>query len=489
MIKLRLALFSRILFILLAILLVGYLLVRKVEPLGVSAQYSTDNPQQQITLIPPDRLFENLDSYGQKTSIIKTDFVYFETLFPYYYDTAKVKMTLQNLQENQSVYLGFQDQEKWHYETELMDMPLLNILQKEGWNYVGSSPAVYQKDNHYSSFREFLTEPPQGVTAVFNYDKNSFRQDYIPDYNPSDQNTIINTPLRGNVVFYTYLNNELFKLNVAKQDLNTYEDPDVVSIKIYKENDVVYSAQIDDDGIIDNSGVVLAPSEVFIQNPGPELPEPGVYKVVINAPSDTVITRLTTNLHKLVFASPIFLASNHEVYPKIVEKTEPNKIFSDALGFTFQTYHLEGRQLLKIGTESAQLNLKEELFATPSATATESSQLTEIEIPKSDVVVKGKLGYFAFSPDQFFQPTRYKLQSIENREDLKGVDYIIADYTPSRQEGEWRVAEAEFDLKTAVIKNGKLSWLIKAPGLEESGNEIVIKKIEIELVKKPLIKF
>ena len=103
--------------------------------------------------------------------------------------------------------------------------------------------------------------------------------------------------------------------------------------------------------------------------------------------------------------------------------------------------------------------------------------ISEITIPKSDVILKGLLGYFAFSKDQFFSPSRFKLLPITEKADIEAVDYLVTNYKPSRQEGEWRVAEAEFDLKTAFVKNGELSWLIKAPGLKENGDEVIIKKI------------
>lgn len=486
--KFNLHIISRILFISLAISLITYLFFRNLVPLGVSAKLATDNGQL-ITLNPPDRVKRSISVNGDTQTAILNDLIYFSTNMDFKYDRAKIRVIFKNQSEAQPFHMGFQDEDKWHFNTQLIDMPLLNNIQKMGWTVLGTNPSLYQKTEKYSSFQDLLSSQPSHKLGIVNYDENVFRQYSLSDYKTSDKETIFNLPLRGRVIFFSYLDNEIFKLRVEKQDLNIYEDPDVVTINIYKENDVVYSAQIDDDGISDSSGKVVSPSAVTIQNPGPGLPEPGIYKVVIDASNDTVITQIVTNLNRIVFASPIYPVSNQEVYPKIVQKTSPSILYSDASEFNFETYHEGGEQEVRVGTQSGLLKIKEELIATPSAEVTTDNNLTAIILPKSDVVVKGKLGYFAFSPEQFFQPTRYKLLNIDSKEDLEGVDYIIADYKPSWQEGEWRVAEAEFDLRTAFVKNGKLSWLIKAPGLKENGREVIIKKIEVELTKKPLIKF
>lgn len=478
-------LIARYIFITLAIGLMGYIFYHKVAPLGVIAKVDTEDSEEKITLGPKERV-----SIGdEQTQRMLSDIVYFSTNMSYQFDHANVKVTFKNSSASQPLSVGFQDQEIWHYGTKLIDVPFLN---NSNWIVEGEDPSIFQKNKKYSSLSELLADSSNKdeIVGTYQFDQNIFRESSIVNYKPSVAETVIDTPFRGKITFFTYVNGEMFNLKVSKQDLNIYEDPDVVTVKIYKENDVVYTGQIDDDGITDVSGKVLSPLEATIQNPGPGLPEPGIYKVVIEASTDTVITKLVTNLNKLVFVPPLFPVSNHEVYPKIVKKTRPNKFLTDAVSLSFETYHPTAEQEIKIGTQSAQLKVKEELIATPSAEATSSAHgLTEITLPKSDVVVKGRLGYFAFSPEQFFQPTRYKLQTIDSKEDLEGVDYIIADYTPSWQEGEWRVAEAEFDLSTAFVKNGKLSWLIKAPGLKENGNEVIIKKIEVELSKKPLIKF
>lgn len=470
---------SRVFFIFLALILFVYILYHKLSPFGAARTYSYNPKKEELKLGPLDRAVqEKLD--GQDIQKQFSDLAYFTTLMPYKYDYAKVRITFKNPYDDQPLYLGFQDQESWHYQTKLIDYPLLNDSK---WIRTNSTPSIFQHTKMYDSYLQFIENPPlDSAIGIFNFDKNILKQNFLSDYQPSNVNTIIDTPLRGRVVFYTYVYNEPFKLKIWKQDLNFYPDPDIVNVRIYKENDVVYHAQIDDDGITDESGKVLSTQEVYIENPGPELPEPGIYKVVIDASSDIVISRFETNLHKIVFDSPIFPISNHEVYPEIAESTKSNSFISDALGFSALTYHGVARQTINIGNSNLELKVKEEV-------ATDSSEpLVKITLPKSDVILKGLLGYFAFTEDQYFKPSKFKLLQLNQKRDADVVDFVIADYKPSISEGEFRVAEADFDLTSAFVNKSKLSWIVKIPGLKEKEREIIIRNIEIKLSKKPLIK-
>lgn len=476
--KNNLQIFVRSLFILFAILLIGFILQANIAPFGKSSKLSTDIKKDNIKLEPQTRVTQLPDTTLQ----LHDDLVYFSTNMTFKFDKATIKITFKNNNLDQEIHLGFQDRESYHYDTKLIDSNILNDLS---WSFVDDSPRLYQKNKVYNSYQDFLANlPADSLVGFYDFEANVLKQTYIPDYSPSSSETVINTPMRGKVVLYVYLNNEPFKMWVSKQDLNWYEDPDPVNIKIYKDKDVVYSSTIDDDGITDSSNKVLPPMEAYIQNPGPDLPESGVYKVVIDSGRDSIIKSIRTNLHKIIFDSPLNLVSNSDEYPQIIEKTTENKVFSNALVLSAQTLHNSGLQDIKIGDSILKLIEVKKEESTKTA-----QPISEVTIPKSDVVLRGLLGNFAFSKEQFFTPSKFKLLPITEKGDIETVNYIITNYKPSLQQGEWRVAEAEFDLKTAYIEDGKLRWIIRAPGLKENGTQIIIKKIEVEFSKKPLIEF
>jgi hypothetical protein len=476
----KLKIFSRILFSIFALGLIAYISFLNIAPFGSKIKYSFEDSRNSIQLGPPNRFITG-EINGEKIYKQISDVVYFNTKIKNKFTSAKVRILFINKSNGLPIYFGFQDQELWHYETQLVDAPIINNLN---WNHADNSPSLFQKNINYDSYEHFLDDPPKdAVIGIYNFDDNVFRFRKIPGYTPQEKETIIDTPLRGKVTFYVYSENEPFKLWIKKQDLNYYDDPDIVKIKVYKEEDVVYESTIDDDGISNHSGESNKSQEAYIANPGPGLPEPGVYKVIIETNGDTVVTQIKTNMNKIVFNSPLFPVSNHEVYPKIVNKTFPNKIISDALVFSSLTYHPQATQSLQFSDLT--LDLKE-IKKEESIKATKP--MTEIIIPKSDVVLNGLLGYFAFEEAQFFRPTPLKLLPIDNAEEAETSDYIISNYIPSKQDGDWSMAELNFDLDTAYIKNNQLNWMIRVPQLNDSGSEVIIKSIDVELYKEPIIK-
>ncbi len=230
-----------------------------------------------------------------------------------------------------------------------------------------------------------------------------------------------------------------------------------------------------------------------IKNSGPGLPENGVYKIILDANSDTVISQIKTNLHKIVFQGSIFPANNSDSYPGLTKaKSESNSaaadleasssgtiLFTNALTLSALTYHNSGKQKITIGDSILDVNaLKTEAVMAPKDT------LSKVVIPKNDVILKAFQGFFAFSPDEFFVPLQYHVIPITGKDDIDLSDYILTNYTPSKESGDSRIAEYTFNLFPANIKNGKLSWIIKSPGLVDNNRQIIIKNIEVTLKKK-----
>ena len=487
--------------IILLVSLSAYVLINNFSPFGVTSEYSLTDIKNPLVLGPKNRVTtKNIN--GQNAFVQTNDLVYFLTSMSFNFDSATVRITFQNPDPEQTISLGFQDQDTWHYATQLIDAPLLNSLT---WEKIGKNPTLYQRNPKFTSVDKFLLSPPKdSLIGTYAYDTDLAKSDLvtIPGYSAStsesnsaaaNMDTVINTPLRGRHVMYVYLHNEPFIMTIKKQDLNWYPDPDVMNINVYKDNNLVHSSQIDDDGITDASKKVLPPQEVTIKNSGPGLPENGVYKIILDANSDTVISQIKTNLHKIVFQGSIFPANNSDSYPGLTKaKSESNSaaadleasssgtiLFTNALTLSALTYHNSGKQKITIGDSILDVNaLKTEAVMAPKDT------LSKVVIPKNDVILKAFQGFFAFSPDEFFVPLQYHVIPITGKDDIDLSDYILTNYTPSKESGDSRIAEYTFNLFPANIKNGKLSWIIKSPGLVDNNRQIIIKNIEVTLKKK-----
>jgi hypothetical protein len=472
----RLVIYSRIIAVAAAAVLVGYLIFTNTVPFNVTRHY--DAGSKDVSAIgPPARV-----TVSGNVTTQTDDLVYFTTKMPFRFDNAQVKVTYKNNSPSQQVLLGYKDQTAWHYNSTTLDESVINNLN---WSKIGSGPYLFQKSPTYSSVQQFINNPPKTkAIGVYDYSNNDLLKlstTPLPNYQPTKTDTTINVPLRGSTTFYAYLNNEPFHMSFTKQDLNWYDDPDVMKVSVYKDKLKVFDATIDDDGDSSNDHQP-GPSQTFqINNPGPGLPQAGVYKIVVEASDDTVLTKITTNLHKIAFEGPIYPVANATIYSGLVSKTQATDLYTRAPVVTAQTYHASTLQTISVGGQSINLTKPLQTVATKVIASVE---LAKIEAPKSDVSINGA-GYFAFSPDQFFEPSSYKTLPINSAQDLSQVDYVLTDYPGiEKLPGGWQVAQRDFDLSDAVIQKGQLSWVIDAPGLSNNGNKLQIKSIEVTLSKK-----
>jgi hypothetical protein len=466
----------RILAIAVSIVIVFYIFFVNTVPFSISKTY-TSNGKDSLVLLPKDRI-ENSNGISQQ----KNDLVYFNSKMPFKFDHAKVRVVFKNPSLIQKVQLGYKDKLEWHYNTQTMDEPLIDNIK---WPKIGTGPYLYQKSLTYNSFSDFAKKPPNNmVVGTYDYNSTNFLQTSLdlPSYQPAHVNTSIDVALRGKTTMYVYLKNEPFNMSFTKKDLNWYADPDVAKISVYKSKDKVFDATIDDDGNSKNNQKAGEAQTINIKNPGPGLPENGVYKVIIDTPIDSLITNITTNLNKIVFEGPLYVADNHEVYPDAITKTKPTKIFTNAQKINLKSDH-EKSNVAFIDDQSIGLPNTKQIYAFTSIKPTST-----ITLPKSDITINGS-GYFSFSKDQFFAPSPYKILPINSADDINQSDYVITNYKGVKKQGDqWSVAEREFDISDAFIQDKQLSWVLAAPGLSANNNSVEYKLIEITLYKKGWLK-
>lgn len=469
---------TRIVLSAIAFMVFEYVLLFTVNPFTIRI---TKTLEKGISPLGPSDRILHTEIYGDELQIINHDLTYFTTKEAKGFNAANIKITYKNNDPDQELLVGYRDELEWHYSLKPVDLPLIDRL---GWTRLGSGQRIlYQRDNHYSSVAEFMANPPEEPIGMYHYepDLSSIR---LSGYTPVQRTTTVPIPLRGKHTLYAYLENEPFSLQLEKQDLNWYEGDDSLTVKIYYQNELVYEKTLTDDGILTSDRTPGKLQTLQINNPGPELPESGVYKILLEASSDSIIKSFTTNLHQFVLASPVFLAGNTRSYKDLVSQTLPVSLLTNSSDVRALTVHAEGLQTIHVGTSSVSLKevAKEETIATNSA-------MTTLVVPESDVIIRGD-GYFAFAREQFFVPTGFShTTTIKNTSDTENISYILtSDYYPPRVSDRWKEQEVSFTLDNAVFNNDSLSWVLHAPNLKAKNGALMIKKIEVDLFKKPAIR-
>ncbi len=460
----------------LLLLFVGLLIWFNLAPFGLVRQYK-EGDRRMSKLGPDDRV---MGVRVDNTQINKQigDVMYFSTdVGATKFDKAKVKIIYQNPSPDQEIFLGYKDRPEWHYETKLIDSPILNSLN---WKRAGDSLMLYQRNDAYKSIDEFFSQiSTDEVVGTYNLSPNNFFIDKLPDYSSSSNERNIELGLRGKHTMYVYLENEPFNMSFHLKDLNWYEGKDKISIGVYFKGNLIKEATSDDD---ENDSADKRGGERILSLEFPEkgLTESGVYKVVVDSTQDTILTNIVTTIQKIVFAGQIYLTANNEVYPEIYSETKALNIYSNSKILSFLTHHPNAIQEIMVDGEEILIEqpLKE-------VAITNNDGFNEIKLSKNDLIIKGITGFFSFTKEQFFEPTKYIFLPIDEPEYINLVDFILTDYITPQIINGWKVAEVEFNLDKAFINNGKLEWMIQSPDLKANNGELFIKDLQIELIKEP----
>jgi len=338
--------------------------------------------------------------------------------------------------------------------------------------------AFWQKENNFKTFADFAKKPPTDKLIATYF----FEPFEIYAYQPVNSATgefSSNKSLRGTHELLIKVDKSPLNINIEKQDQNMYKGPDVLSIQVYKDDKLLVTKEVPDDGIVDATNLMLQPQEAKLELNDIE---PGVYRLLLldeSTHSDVRISSIKINQKNVIFNSPVFIVNS-----------KPTKLFTNSLQINALTYHSEGLQTLKInGTKdfeiakigvNYQINLGENTNQNQITTA---SKLNEIDIPQNDLSIKGD-GVFTFDKNSFFNPNPLNSVDLTSVTDTSSLDYIIADYQKAKKDGDWNIAQVYIDPKDINIDGDKLYFSLESPGLSQSGGEIAIGSLEVT-VNKP----
>lgn len=367
------------------------------------------------------------------------------------------------------------DGRTWQYDLQPLYNAKLEDLMKN-WSVLRQGDLVLlQLTQKFATVNDFLKNPPaMDKVALYNYDwKNNY---ILPDYQPQNSTSTMCRPLVGAYQFYTYLKNENLADDFVFQDLNKNLDPDPIDVNVYYNDKLIDSEHLDDDGITNDSGAQKPWRHLKLNLAN--LPE-GVYKIDVRANGDIVTRTITTGQSKMAFINNLPLADAPEV-------SCGRNLFTDGRTLSAQTSHpakLEKIKIIKGGgatSSSEELDISQtyKIFTVNNLPVSGSRIILA-----NDGIALSSDGLFSFSAAQMIDP-RVKDVDADFNADLEGVDYILARYAPPVKQGDWLIAQADFDLSNAFRKWNKYYFLISAPGLSTDdgiNDKTRIKEIKIDL--------
>ncbi|MFC1788011.1 hypothetical protein ACFLZY_02220, partial [Patescibacteria group bacterium] len=406
----------QIIIIALPSVLFGWLLVQEIVPSGVFVvNHSVEQPSPFIDQILPEQRVLGLqqDQDGDWVKTIIGDPAFFFVHPHRHFDQITTEVWFKN-SGVPIVELGGLSQ----IEGQVYDLkPLQNlIIDQSDWFYLEDQGlTLLQRHKKYSSIKDFLEkQPDRGQIATYNY---SLDQPYfLNGYQPGLELTTTNVSLRGFHVFKTYIKDEKLSFDFEYMDMNRTEGQDPITVLVFSEAGELVASQIaTDDGNISNNAQPSTLQNLSIS--ATNLSE-GVYKIELKTTSDIFFRSFTTPQSKIVFMDNVRLAD--EVGYK--ENPRPVSFWTESKQLAFQTRHVEGVQMINIGTSGLDLKEPYQRFAYQI----EEPGITGVLVPKGDVEVFSS-GHIAFAKNQFFNPDPVRLRYNTDLDQME-VDYIIADY-------------------------------------------------------------
>ncbi|MBU0613465.1 hypothetical protein KKB10_05655 [Patescibacteria group bacterium] len=447
-------------------------------PLGkLEVTYDFSDDSEYISHLEPwQRLLPPEEVNGDWFQAMKDDLVYFDVKIPRWFQAVAAEITFKN--SSIPIFeLGAKADKAGNY----ISAPLQNKLIDElDWVKTDDEGiGLLQKYEKYADIQSFISSPPQNkMIGEYYYHLNPKK--LFPNYIKSNRETIIDRKLRGSHTIYTYIKDEEFNLSIYKFDLNRYAGMDGLEVEVFKQEngEKVYSGKLPDDGDDEITGSFQSEQNISIMIPN--LAE-GVYRIELIGNSDTVISKIVTKQHLLVFSRNLFPIDNDEYFKELASGSKQTDLFTNSSIITFKTSHPTGIQNVLADNqilEVKELN-KDFKFLNNKGTI-------KLKVPNNDLSISFN-GFMAFEENQYFNPLPDNIVGITSDTDINTLDYIIYNYSQPKTENEWLVSSASFDISRLYKNNDdNIRFRLSAPKLNEVGDVINISKIKITYEKPPV---
>lgn len=221
----------------------------------------------------------------------------------------------------------------------------------------------------------------------------------LPEDFKNISHTMLNMNLRGDHEFYVLLD-DFLDATIYKQDLNSYDGSDEVSVSLNKTNGYkVCETIISDDGLIGKQGLKNSP--VITAKFNCNSLESGVYILSFNELGDTkkdyLIKGLNINTNKIIFKDSVLNITPIKLYTNNTEKK--------LLNLTY--FHSNYYQNIKFSSKE---ELKTVILSKKDISSkvyhTNPANLVEITPEKGYLSIAGS--NFAADPEHWFDPEKFK---------------------------------------------------------------------------------
>lgn len=440
---------------------------------SVSLRYVPGHPNVLIRPEPAEGLMASLSSSGKLQWQVQGDELKFSVRYPRGPERVRVRMNL-SIGGQSQVSLTAQGRNGIGSITRIESSTFLNQLP---WNVLPGTPfTVWQRPDpsvrQYTSVPDFLQTPP-AASRVASVGLDQYALFRIPNYQPATEDLHLPYTLRGSHAITLYTGGEPIHLKFQKTDLNRIEGKDTLIVSVVQDGRTVWNRTVGDDGTTDASRTTGAPTAVEVTIPG--VPA-GIYRVELRAEEDVLISQIESSQHVLAFDRKIFLAGGPSYLAGASLRPRQFVVFGSTVGF--ETPHANALPRLTVAGKTYSASRAKKLITVPiSRGATVSLSGDDVQLTANGWIFPAETVPMDPQPIQVLPPTA--------NPDVKGVDYILANYSPSESNGSLAINET-FNADELAVNDHRFHFALGLPGRTFSSATVRVDWIRVTLERGPI---
>lgn len=390
---------------------------------------------------------------------IVDDPVFFSLRPPSNFDRAEVEITYQNHGQG-VIELGAQaGPEDWQLDMRPIEVAALESLD---WSKLQEGErALYAKNLRAKTIDDFLRAiGPDAKLATY-------RAGVFRPVQKTGKNGRTILGIRGRHNLAVALPEGPAALQLSYFDVNRNPGADPIMIVVRGAEGEVARATASDDGITSDKGLRVGDEVRTVTIPEFQARR-GAYRVEISAGDDIAFEELSGYTGPMVFMGRLYLADASSAH------RGGREVWVQGSELRARTAHETARQTLKVGEARLDIPLTHQTVRTNLEDGPYA-----ISLIIHDVLLESD-GLFALAREDIFEP-EYPHLSPET--DPSSLDAILATYRSPEQSGEWKIAQASFNVKDLYRRPDGYRFVISVPGIKQAGREVVIKQIKVILMR------
>ena len=388
---------------------------------------------------------------------ITGDPVYMNARTPGPYDTVEVEMDFRALRQPLIEFGLVRDAEGkeldlYPWYSEMLEQPNWKVVKRDqkisGYVLSGVSPT------------RLISSDTRGLAI---WDTTTTSPLMADDDLLSSKRTTVS--LRGAHDFWVVPTQGQIDFQIEIQDVNRNRSGGIMAWQVTRDGNLVLQDVVNTGGSMDRGYGAVIPVIIRLKSL-----EPGVYRIKVMADDDVFIRSIATRNPRWVVGPRLVVG---DIVGFATTSTNALKAWTTARHIVAETFHKEGLQDVQFGATKG--SIKRTHTAVRIDRTDPIVEPIVISAPRGDIRLVAD-GYFAFSPETFFEPQPRKL-TPQTDGSKEGIQAVLTPYVRVKDLGDsWKRASLTLPITPDL---DTLRFVLSAPGIASRAGSVDIRHVAL----------